>query len=82
MLENSIILFMSDNGAPTEDIFQNYDSNYLLRDIKGSSLWEGVQGAVQGVAAIWSLLIEKRERVSNQLTYIIDWLFTLLSAAG
>jgi len=36
MLENSIILFMSDNGAPTEGILQNHGSNYPLH---GISIW-------------------------------------------
>ncbi|KAL6264453.1 hypothetical protein P5V15_004562 [Pogonomyrmex californicus] len=67
MLKNSIVLFMSDNGAPTEGLFQNYGSNYPLRGV---------------MAAIWSPLIKKRARVSNQLISIADWLPTLLSAAG
>lgn len=33
MLENSIVLFMSDNGAPTDGIEQNYGSNYPLRGV-------------------------------------------------
>ncbi|XP_014470860.1 PREDICTED: arylsulfatase B-like [Dinoponera quadriceps] len=78
MLNNSIILFMSDNGAPTYGFLNNYGSNYPLRGIKNTA-WEG---AVRSVAAIWSPLIKKRERVSNHLIYIADWLPTLLSAAG
>ncbi|XP_015172105.1 PREDICTED: arylsulfatase B-like isoform X2 [Polistes dominula] len=78
MLENSIILFISDNGAPTINIFSNHGSNYPLKGIKGTP-WEG---AVRGVAAIWSPFINKSKRVSNQLMSIVDWLPTLLSAAG
>lgn len=78
MLENSIVLFMSDNGAPTDGIWQNYGSNYPLRGIKASP-WEG---GVRGVAAIWSPLIQERERVSNTLMFVSDWLPTLLFAAG
>ncbi|XP_014470868.1 PREDICTED: arylsulfatase B-like [Dinoponera quadriceps] len=78
MLDNSIILFMSDNGAPTHGFLNNYGSNYPFRGIKNTA-WEG---AVRGVAAIWSPLIKKRERVSNHLMCIADWLPTLLSAAG
>lgn len=36
MLENSIILFISDNGAPTEDTLwyhENYGSNWPLRGV-------------------------------------------------
>ncbi|XP_014609673.1 PREDICTED: arylsulfatase B-like [Polistes canadensis] len=78
MLENSIILFISDNGAPTINVFSNHGSNYPLRGIKETP-WEG---AVRGVAAIWSPFINKSKRVSNQLMTIVDWLPTLLSAAG
>ncbi|XP_046838144.1 arylsulfatase B-like isoform X1 [Vespa crabro] len=78
MLENSIILFISDNGAPTIKILSNHGSNYPLRGIKETP-WEG---AVRGVAAIWSPFIKKSKRVSYQLMSIADWLPTLLSAAG
>ncbi|KAI4495541.1 hypothetical protein M0802_008553 [Mischocyttarus mexicanus] len=78
MLENSIILFISDNGAPTINVLSNRGSNYPLRGIKASP-WEG---AVRGIAAIWSPLINKSKRVSNQLMTLVDWLPTLLSAAG
>jgi membrane-anchored protein YejM (alkaline phosphatase superfamily) len=33
MLNNSIIVFISDNGAPSIDIFQNWGSNYPLRGV-------------------------------------------------
>lgn len=33
MLNNSIIVFISDNGAPSVDIFQNWGSNYPLRGV-------------------------------------------------
>lgn len=33
MLENSIILFISDNGAPTIKILSNHGSNYPLRGV-------------------------------------------------
>lgn len=77
MLERSIILFISDNGAPTEGYLQNHGSNYPFRGIKNSP-WEG---GVRGAAAIWSPLIKQR-KVSNQLIFVADWLPTLLSAAG
>jgi arylsulfatase B len=34
MLENSIIMFYSDNGAPTTGLFQNAGSNYPLRGVR------------------------------------------------
>jgi Sulfatase len=34
MLENSILMFYSDNGAPTAGLFQNSGSNYPLRGVR------------------------------------------------
>ncbi|XP_076252531.1 arylsulfatase B-like [Rhynchophorus ferrugineus] len=78
MLENSIIIFMSDNGAAPEGIHANHGSNYPFRGAKNSG-WEG---GMRNIAAIWSPLIKKPQRVSNNLMHISDWLPTLLSAAG
>ena len=33
MLENSIIIFASDNGAQTEGLLENFGSNYPLRGV-------------------------------------------------
>lgn len=34
MLNNSIIIFISDNGAPSIGDFQNWGSNYPLRGVR------------------------------------------------
>jgi arylsulfatase A-like enzyme len=34
MLNNSIIIFISDNGAPSVGEFQNWGSNYPLRGVR------------------------------------------------
>lgn len=78
MLNNSIIVFISDNGAPSVGVFQNWGSNYPLRGIK-ATLWEG---GVRGVALIWSPLLLQPSRVSEELMHVSDWLPTLYSAAG
>ncbi|CAH1102412.1 unnamed protein product [Psylliodes chrysocephalus] len=72
MLQNSVILFLSDNGAT------KYGSNYPFKGLKESS-WEG---ANRNLAAIWSPLIQKSQRVSNHLMHISDWLPTFYSIAG
>ncbi|KAK0097327.1 hypothetical protein PV326_002412 [Microctonus aethiopoides] len=78
LLENSIILFMSDNGAQTFGLLENYGSNYPLRGLK-FTLYEG---GVHGVACVYSPLIKHKARVVNDLFHITDWLPTFYSAAG
>lgn len=78
MLENSIIVFISDNGAQTEGLLENYGSNYPLRGLK-FTLFEG---GIRGVACVYSRLIQNSSRISNELMHITDWLPTFYSAAG
>ncbi|KAF6199735.1 hypothetical protein GE061_006033 [Apolygus lucorum] len=78
MLENSVIVFMSDNGAPTHGIHSNRGSNFPFRGIKNSA-WEGGNRVA---AAVWSPLIKKPKRVANQMMHMVDWLPTFYSLAG
>uniref|UniRef100_A0A0A9YCM5 Arylsulfatase B n=3 Tax=Lygus hesperus TaxID=30085 RepID=A0A0A9YCM5_LYGHE len=78
MLENSVIVFMSDNGAPTHGIHSNRGSNFPCRGIKNSA-WEGGNRVA---AAVWSPLIKKPKRVANQMMHMVDWLPTFYSLAG
>ncbi|XP_046733770.1 arylsulfatase B-like [Diprion similis] len=78
MLENSIVIFTTDNGAQTEGLHENYGSNYPLRGLKFSMF----DGGVRGVGCIYSPLIANSSRVSNELMHITDWMPTLYSAAG
>ncbi|XP_069677744.1 arylsulfatase B-like [Periplaneta americana] len=78
MLNNSIIVFISDNGAPTVGMFRNWGSNFPFRGIK-ATLWEG---GVRGVGLIWSPLLSDPGRVSEKMMHVSDWLPTLYSAAG
>ncbi|XP_065337199.1 arylsulfatase B-like [Cloeon dipterum] len=78
MLSNSIVLFLSDNGAPTYGIHSNRGSNWPLRGMKQSP-WEG---GVRGVAAMWAPWLNHTRRVATQLMHMTDWLPTLISAAG
>uniref|UniRef100_A0A1B6E1L1 Sulfatase N-terminal domain-containing protein n=1 Tax=Clastoptera arizonana TaxID=38151 RepID=A0A1B6E1L1_9HEMI len=80
LLENSIILFMSDNGAPTVDPLwntNNFGSNWPLRGLK-SSLHEG---GVRVPSIIYSPLIGHSNTFSY-LFHVTDWLPTLYEAAG
>ncbi|KAK9731198.1 Sulfatase [Popillia japonica] len=78
MFENSVIIFMSDNGAPTVGEFRNWGSNYPLKGLKGT-LWEG---GVRSPSFISSQLFLQKGRVSNDLIHVTDWFPTLLSAAN
>ncbi|XP_019866149.2 arylsulfatase B-like [Aethina tumida] len=78
MLQNTVIVFMTDNGAPTLGSYRNWGSNYPLRGIK-NTLFEG---GIRGTAFIWSPLLVQSARVSSDLVHITDWLPTLYSAAG
>ncbi|KAF4525381.1 hypothetical protein B566_EDAN013232, partial [Ephemera danica] len=76
LLENSIIVFTTDNGGCPAGYGDSAASNWPLRGIK-NSLWDG---GVRGAALIWSPLLQNTPRVSTQLVHIQDWLPTLMSA--
>ncbi|XP_072941442.1 arylsulfatase I isoform X2 [Epargyreus clarus] len=78
MLQNTIILFSTDNGGPAAGFNDNAASNFPLRGVK-NTLWEG---GVRGVGVLWSPLLTQKARVATQRVHIVDWLPTLLSAAG
>ncbi|XP_025200510.1 arylsulfatase B-like [Melanaphis sacchari] len=78
MLDNTIFVFISDNGAPTNGIHRNYGSNWPLKGEKATP-WEG---GIRTAAFVWSKLLTKRKTLPNQLMHISDWLPTLYEAAG
>ncbi|XP_014255519.1 arylsulfatase B-like [Cimex lectularius] len=80
MLDNTIILFLADNGAPSSSkaIFPNWGSNLPFRGAK-ETLWEG---GVKSSSFIWSQQLQQNPRVSNQLIHVTDWVPTLYTAAG
>ena len=71
MLNNSIIVFMSDNGGPTN----NGADNSPLRGSKGSLM----EGGTRTPAFVWSSKLTNR--VENRIFHITDWFPTLLQAA-
>lgn len=81
MLNNSIVLFIADNGGATEDskgMFRNTASNWPLRGWKTSV----AEGGVRGVATIWSTMIKKKNFVSQKIFHLTDWLPTFYAAGG
>ncbi|XP_077533055.1 arylsulfatase I-like [Haemaphysalis longicornis] len=78
MLENSIVVFCSDNGGTPLGPHSTRSYNWPLRGAK-FGLWEG---STRVPAFLWSPLLAKKRRVYKQLMHITDWLPTLYSAAG
>lgn len=82
LLDNSIIIFTSDNGGatggPNGRVDDAYGSNWPLRGTK-FSLWEG---GIRAVGLIWSPLLNQSAYTHNGLMHITDWLPTLYAAAG
>ncbi|XP_023312068.1 arylsulfatase B-like [Anoplophora glabripennis] len=78
MLQNSIILFFSDNGPMTTGSVPNHGSSWPFRGLK-FTLFEG---GVRGSAVLYSPLLEKRGYINRELIHISDWLPTLYHAAG
>lgn len=76
MLKNTLIIFVSDNGAQSIGISRNYGSNLPLRGAKGSP-WEG---AVRSTAVLWHLNINPK--IWKGMFHVTDWLPTLVTAAG
>ncbi|EDW76988.1 uncharacterized protein Dwil_GK11604 [Drosophila willistoni] len=77
-LENSIVIFYSDNGAPSVGQFANTGSNWPLRGQKNTP-WEG---GIRVAGAIWSTQLQARGNKFTQPIYVADWLPTLAHAAG
>ncbi|XP_073983477.1 arylsulfatase B-like isoform X2 [Rhodnius prolixus] len=81
MINNSIIVFLSDNGAPTTDYLDHVDnsgSNWPLRGEKMSVH----EGGVRTAAAVWASSFNQSSKTYRGLFHITDWLPTLYSAAG
>ena len=79
MLQDSIILFTTDNGGPAGGFDLNHASNWPLRGVK-ATLWEGGH---RGSAFIWSPKLKRSSEVmKDYLVSIQDWFPTLRSAAG
>ncbi|XP_049869913.1 arylsulfatase J-like isoform X2 [Pectinophora gossypiella] len=79
MLENTIIVFMSDNGGMPFGRSINYASNWPLRGTKFTPF----EGGVRTVALLWTPTLASN---SNHLwkgnMHIIDWIPTLFGAIG
>ena len=72
LLDNTIIIFLSDNGAHA----YLGGNNYPLRGNK-NTLWEG---GTKSVSFIYSKMLENRGTTNYELFSVTDWLPTLLTA--
>ncbi|CAG0924779.1 unnamed protein product, partial [Notodromas monacha] len=92
MLNNTILIFSTDNGGAAAGFNYNAGSNWPLRGVYQTNVnrkytmfqvkntrWEG---GVKGVGFIWSPLLKVHGVRSDKMMHIVDWLPTLLSAAG
>ncbi|CAG0897709.1 unnamed protein product, partial [Cyprideis torosa] len=90
MLQNSIVVFSSDNGGHSGPIAgpeAGDSSNYPLRSVRMSlrgTITKGsvFEGGCRVPGFIFSPLISTPRRISTQLMHITDWLPTLYRAAG
>ena len=78
LYDNSVIFFTTDNGGPAHGFDANYANNWPLRGMK-KTLWEG---GVRGTSFVHSPLIEKRQRVSDDMLHVCDWFPTMYRLAG
>jgi len=78
MLNNTVIVFSTDNGGPAHGFNVNSACNWPLRGVK-STLWEG---GTRGVGFVWSPLLKNSGYVSEHMMHVTDWLPTLTKAAG
>ncbi|KAK7601300.1 hypothetical protein V9T40_008741 [Parthenolecanium corni] len=77
MLNNSLIVFTTDNGGPAGGYDNNAASNWPLRGTK-NTLWEG---GVRGAACIWSRNLPA-SKINNDIMHLQDWLPTILAAVN
>lgn len=78
MLDDTIIVFLSDNGAQSTGFYENFGSNWPLRGLK-FTLFEG---GVRNSALVWSKRLKRNKYVENTPFHMVDWLPTLYAAAG
>ena len=70
LLDDTIIIFTTDNGAQT----RQGGNNLPLRGNKGTVF----EGGVRGTAFVWGSKLPKLNYDSNQLIHVTDWLPTIV----
>ncbi|CAB3238843.1 unnamed protein product [Arctia plantaginis] len=78
ILENTIIVFISDNGGMTTGEYHNYASNYPLRGLKTTPF----EGGVRVIGLVWSTSLNNSDHYWDGYMHVSDWMPTLLTAAN
>ncbi|XP_075245617.1 arylsulfatase J-like isoform X2 [Convolutriloba macropyga] len=79
VLNNTIIIFSTDNGGAPNGFQFNWGSNFPLRSAKGYFF----EGGTRSVGFVWGEVFKNRKgQVSMDLMHVTDWLPTLYEAAG
>lgn len=78
ILKNTLIVFTSDNGGMTIGNSVNYASNWPLRGTKMSPF----EGGVRVAGLVWFSIMNRKNHLWNGYMHMIDWLPTLIRAAG
>uniref|UniRef100_A0A0K8TFB8 Arylsulfatase I n=1 Tax=Lygus hesperus TaxID=30085 RepID=A0A0K8TFB8_LYGHE len=81
MLNDTVIIFLGDNGGPSIDPkygYGNAASNFPFRGTKMSTF----DGGVRVPAILWKSGLDASPRVYDNLFHMVDWLPTLNSATG
>ncbi|XP_077523358.1 arylsulfatase B-like [Amblyomma americanum] len=78
MLQDTVLVFSSDNGADPYSSETNWGFNWPLRGGKGTA-WEG---GIRATSFVWSARLKRRGAIAPQLMHIMDWFPTIYSLAG
>ncbi|KAK5637923.1 hypothetical protein RI129_012218 [Pyrocoelia pectoralis] len=78
VLDNTIIIFLSDNGAPSTGIYDNAGSNWPLRGEKETVF----EGGVRSPAVVYYAKLKNKLPINNRLMHITDLMPTLYAVAG
>ncbi|KAI5646460.1 sulfatase domain-containing protein [Phthorimaea operculella] len=78
ILDNSIIVFISDNGGMPYGNSANYASNWPLRGSKFTPF----EGGIRAAGLLWTSQLSASNHLWNGFMHVVDWLPTLLTAIG
>ncbi|XP_004924046.1 arylsulfatase B [Bombyx mori] len=78
MLENTVIVFIADNGGMTSGVAMNFASNWPLRGLKMSPF----EGGVRATGLVWSSSFNNSNHLWNGFIHVTDWLPIFLRIAG